>query len=129
MLSWEGANQYISVEVAFLLAVQVGSVVAVPSGDGLTEETHCEVNPEASTKAKGSSGVLARLVADNPGVDHSCCLFLWRHLNAAHVGPEKCIPLSSWPDPLVHLQEHLLEAKVMVILGVIFSVFSMRDRN
>ena len=120
---------HISVEVAFLLAVQVGSVVAVPSGDGLTEKTDCEVNPEASTKAKGSCGVLARLVADNPGVDHPCCLFLWRHLDTAHVGPEQSIPLSSWPDPLVHLQEHLLKAKVMVSLGVFFLYFLYITEN
>ena len=99
---------YISVAIAFLLAVQVGSVVAIPSGNGLTEETDCEVNPEASAEAKGSCGVLARLVADNPGVDHPCCLLFWRHLDAAHVGPEESIPLSSWPDPLVHLKKGLI---------------------
>ena len=88
-----------------LLAVQVRSVVAVPCGDGLAEKTNSEVNPETSTEAKRSCRVLTRLVANNPCVNHSCCFLLWSHLDAAHVGPEESIPLSSWPNPLVHLKK------------------------
>ena len=97
--------------ISVSLAVQVGSVVAVPSGDGLTEETDSEVNPEASTETEGSRGVLARLVAHNPSVDHPCCFFLWYHLDTAHVRPEEGVPLSSWPDPLVHLKKSPIEIK------------------
>ena len=104
-------GQQISVSVAFSLAVQVGSVVAVSGGNGLTEETDSEVNPEASAEAEGSCGVLARLVANNPGVDHPCCFFLWCHLDTAHVRPEESVPLSSWPHPLVHLKEGPVELK------------------
>ena len=102
-------GQHISVSFAFSLAVQVGSVVAVSSGDCLTEETDSEVNPEASAEAKRSCGMLARLVADNPSVDHPCCFFLWCHLDTAHVGPEESVPLSCWPHPLVHLKKGLVE--------------------
>ena len=66
--------------------------------------------------------MLARLVAHNPGVDHPCCLFLWSHLDTAHVGPEESVPLSSWPDPLVHLKKGRIELKHLLVHIVWFNL-------